>query len=415
MKVKTTVSIYLDKRYPVENNEFPVKLRLISNRISRLYAIGVHLTVENFEKLHSTKLKDRKLLEVRDICSEAKTKAEEILKSMENFSFLEFKNSYFDLKTEGNQTNPDIQRNLAWFYSEYIKELELSGRVSTYQSINNSFQSLQKFKFGVDFLDINPKFLENYEKWMIESGNSITTVGIYIRSLRVILNLAIEEGVFSKDAYPFGKRKYVIPTGRNIKKALTTEELKLVFDYQAGERSQTDRAKDFWVFSYLCMGLNLADIARIKLKDVQNDKISLVRQKTKGSKRGNTHSLEIFLNAEAKKIIEKWGTPFGSGEDYLFSILKNNYTPKQTRSALQNFNKSVNKYMKRIGEELKISKSLNFYSARHSCATMLRRNGVSIEFISEGLGHADSKTTQAYLDSFEDSKKKEFVNILMNF
>ncbi|MCF8326521.1 MAG: site-specific integrase [Leadbetterella sp.] len=415
MKVKTTVSIYLDKRYPVENNEFPLKLRLISNRISRLYAIGVHLTVENFAKLHSTKLKDRKLLEVRDICTEAKTKAEEIIKSMETFSFDEFKRLYLGQNNEANQPKPTVVKNLVWFYHRYIEELKSLGRVSTYQSINNSLRSLTNFQPDIDFIHITPKFLWSYEKWMLEKGKSITTVGIYIRSLRVILNLAIEEGIVSKESYPFGKRKYVIPTGRNIKKALSTEELKKIFEFKPPLGTPSDKARDFWIFSYLCLGLNLADIARIKLKDIKADKITLIRQKTKGAKRGNSKSLEIFIHPIAQKVIEKWGIPYGGKEDYLFDILKPDFTPEQIRSSLQNFNKLINKYMSRIGKELNINKSLNFYSGRHSSATMLLRSGVSLESISEGLGHTDTRTTQAYLSSLEDSDKKELINFLILF
>lgn len=42
--------------------------------------------------------------------------------------------------------------------------------------------------------------------------------------------------------------------------------------------------------------------------------------------------------------------------------------------------------------------------ARHTYATVLKRSGVNIGIISESLGHSDLKTTQIYLDSFENSE-----------
>ena len=42
------------------------------------------------------------------------------------------------------------------------------------------------------------------------------------------------------------------------------------------------------------------------------------------------------------------------------------------------------------------------YYARHSWATIAKRKLVPVSVISEGLGHADLKTTQIYLDSFDD-------------
>lgn len=71
--------------------------------------------------------------------------------------------------------------------------------------------------------------------------------------------------------------------------------------------------------------------------------------------------------------------------------------------------------MKRIGEALNLELKLTTYSARHSFATVLKRSGAPIEFISESLGHKDLKTTENYLDSFEDEVKESYQKQLLNF
>jgi site-specific recombinase XerD len=55
------------------------------------------------------------------------------------------------------------------------------------------------------------------------------------------------------------------------------------------------------------------------------------------------------------------------------------------------------------------------YIARHSFSTVLKRSGVSAEFISESLSQSDLKTTENYLDSFEDDIKREYANLLTAF
>jgi integrase/recombinase XerD len=45
----------------------------------------------------------------------------------------------------------------------------------------------------------------------------------------------------------------------------------------------------------------------------------------------------------------------------------------------------------------------------------VKRSGASTEFIQEALGHTDSKTTENYLDSFENNMKKEFAKKLYGF
>jgi integrase len=55
-----------------------------------------------------------------------------------------------------------------------------------------------------------------------------------------------------------------------------------------------------------------------------------------------------------------------------------------------------------MAETLKIDGKLTSYVARHSWATIAKDLNVPISVISEGLGHEDIKTTQIYLDSFDD-------------
>ncbi len=71
--------------------------------------------------------------------------------------------------------------------------------------------------------------------------------------------------------------------------------------------------------------------------------------------------------------------------------------------------------MKKVGLELGCQTKLTTYVARHSFATVLKRSGASIPFISECLGHKDTKTTENYLDSFEHSMKESYQKQLLNF
>jgi hypothetical protein len=46
-----------------------------------------------------------------------------------------------------------------------------------------------------------------------------TTIGMSLRALRAIFNIAKKDGIITDEQYPFGRNKYQIPEGRNIKKA----------------------------------------------------------------------------------------------------------------------------------------------------------------------------------------------------
>ena len=101
---------------------------------------------------------------------------------------------------------------------------------------------------------------------------------MYVRTLRSILNLAKNNGtnIFN---YPFGRRKYVIPASRNIKKALNIDQIKQVFKYPTISQISLDKAKDFWIFSYLCNGINMNDIARLLWNNIHAETIVFEREK----------------------------------------------------------------------------------------------------------------------------------------
>ena len=101
------------------------------------------------------------------------------------------------------------------------------------------------------------------------------------------------------------------------------------------------------------------------------------------------------MNPACKKIISRY--ELQTIDDYLLPI----YTiqNRDNTSQLRNHNKRL----KRISEILEIEKSLSSYVSRHSRATIALRKGVSIEVISESMGHENETTTRIYLASLGQS------------
>lgn len=64
----------------------------------------------------------------------------------------------------------------------------------------------------------------------------------------------------------------------------------------------------------------------------------------------------------------------------------------------------INGELKVLASELEIEADMTTYVARHSFASILKNYGVNVSLISEMLGHTDLKTTQIYLDSFENEQ-----------
>ncbi|WP_372648696.1 tyrosine-type recombinase/integrase [Draconibacterium sp.] len=405
-----TTAIILDKRIKTKKDTYAVKLRITFNRVQKYYPVNVHLTTDEWKKVHSEK--PRKTYKDHLVYFNGiENKAIEIIKDLNPFSFPEFERKF-------NQ-KPKAEANVLTSFDDYITKLKNEDRAGTaesYTSALNSFKEYLKTKNRkkLNFWDVTPDWLDNYEKWMINEGKSITSVGIYLRNLRTIFNRAIEDGLINNSIYPFGKRKYQIPAGRNVKKALQLVDIGKIVKYTP-KTDNEEKARDLWLFSYLCNGANIKDIALLQYKNIKGNKIYFLREKTKRSTKQDQKEVTVVLLPEVKKIIEKWGEKPQEPETYIFGIIKKDDDAKTVLMNVRQATKTINKYMKRIGEELEFPLKLTTYTARHSFATILKREGASMELISENLGHKDLRTTQNYLDSFEDEIKESFQKKLLNF
>jgi integrase/recombinase XerD len=408
--IGVTTAIIHDKRIKRKDGTYAVKLRITFNRTQNYYPLGISLSVDEWEKVHSEKPRG-KFKEHLLFFNKIEEQSVAIIREMPIFSFALFEKK-FNQKPKTNQGVLEV-------FSSYISELKQNERISTAYSYNNAKSSLTKFlesknRKKIAFWEITTEWLNTYEKWMLESKNSITTVGIYMRSLRTIINVGIQNGLFDKDLYPFGKRKYQIPSGRNLKKALTLTDIASVVNYQT-KSDYEKRARDLWIFSYLCNGANIKDIAKLKYKNIEGTRISFIRAKTSNSTKQDRQAISVFLLPEIQSIINEWGVGTDEPDDYIFGILSKDDTPTEEYTKIYQATKTINKYMKKIGGNLSFSLKLTTYTARHSFATVLKRSGAPTEFISESLGHKDLKTTENYLDSFEDDKKESYQKQLLNF
>jgi integrase/recombinase XerD len=247
--------------------------------------------------------------------AEIESKALECISTIGPFSFLAFERDFF--------RSAPVVETLEVAYEAYINELRANEQFGTAKSYQDSSNTLKRFRPGkLGFEDITKEFLNDFEKWMVGRGRSLSTVGIYLRPLRTIFNIAISSGAIRAELYPFGRRKYVIPTGRNMKRALNIDQLRQIFHYKAEPGSSLEKAKDFWLFSYLCNGMNMADIARLRWSNVSAETITFQREKTKRTKRDNPITIVVVRNAQINSLIAKWGRAEGkSFNGYLFDIL----------------------------------------------------------------------------------------------
>lgn len=399
-----TTAIFIDQYHPRANGTCAVSIRITHDRKKKYYPTPFALTPDDYKKVMGEKPREP-YKGIRLKLNDLEQKAARVIAELPLFTWAAFEKAYLQ-----NRAAKDA---LDTAFQDYADELRAAGRIGTAVSYECAKKSLAAYSPNARFADVTPQFLHNYEKWMAKEGNSITTVGIYLRSLRTIFNNAIAEGLLSKDLYPFGKRRYEIPTGKNVKKALTIDDISKIFYHQLPKGSTAEMCRDYWMFMYMANGINVKDMCLLKYSNVDGNTISFIRAKTARTKR-IVEPIRIVLNDELKSIIAKWGNE-PDPKKFIFPVLEDGQDLERQRNLIQQLTHLINDHMKAIAADLGIDRPVTTYFARHSFATILQRSGANVSFISEAIGHSSIRTTQQYLAGFEDEVKMEALKALTAF
>jgi len=87
-------------------------------------------------------------------------------------------------------------------FKAHISKLEEEERISTASSYQCALNSLTSYRKTFNWNDLHPEFFENYESFMLEQGKKQNTIGIYLRSLRTIVNQGKAKGLIEHSHYP---------------------------------------------------------------------------------------------------------------------------------------------------------------------------------------------------------------------
>ena len=398
-----TVVPVIDTSHPKKNGLFPVRIRVTYRRKLCYYTTGKDLTSEEWEILPTTKA--RALVAVRkDIESSyqiVRAAVEELAAS-----------GGFSLDTLNNRLKGAASDTVNTMFRAKIEELKKAGRVGSMLVYDNVLKGLERFAGArIRFEAVTVSWLGRYADFLRKEGKTQTTISIHLRHLRAILNDAKRAGVVKDAQYPFGRGRYEIQAGEGRKLALTLEQIGLIANYEDGTET-TAKYRDYWLFLYLCNGINVADFVKLRYRDIVNGEICFVRQKTERTTK-TRKEIRVVVTERMQAIINRWGNP-SRPDSFIFSILDGQEDAMRRKMKTLYITRAINKRMKDVGERLGIG-NISTYTARHSFATVLKRAGTNIAYISESLGHQDLKTTENYLASFEREERQKNAELLTRF
>lgn len=398
-----TVSAMIDTGHGRKDGLYPIRIRVTYRRTRQYYSTGKALSPEEWDALPTTKA--RVLSAVRkDIESSYNIvrDAVEELAAAGGFTF-----DALNTRLKGAATD-----TVNTAFRAKIAALRYEGRIGNMQNYNTVLKSLERFAgTRIPFDNISPAWLRRYDLFLCSENKRRTTVAIYMRTLRAIINEAKRDGVIKEHQYPFGRGKYEIQEGEGRKLALTLEQIGKIANYDDGTDT-TAKYRDYWLFLYLCNGINMADFVKLRYRDIIDGEICFVRQKTERTTK-TRKEIRAVITERMQQIIDRRGNP-PTTDGYIFPVLDGTEDPLSLKHKTQYLTRAINKRMAEVAEHIGIS-HISTYTARHSFATVLKRAGANIAYISESLGHQDLKTTENYLASFEREERQKNAELLTKF
>lgn len=281
-----------------------------------------------------------------------------------------------------------------------------------YRTVARGLVAFNKGK-DIPLKHINNCLIKDFEKDMKQKGKTPNTISFYMRNLRAIYNKAIaDKHIQAKPLNPF--KDVYTSIQKTQKRALSMDEIQRLnaLDLTAMPQSDKeekspsprqenineglDQAKRLFFFSFHARGMSFVDLAYLRKENIRSGTISYYRKKTGGL-------IRLKLTAPMQEIIESFATEV-SHSPYVFPIIKdqNKSHRLQYESGLRLQNSRLKK-LSALAKLESMSPVLSTHVARHSWATLAKRENLPLWVISEGLGHSSEKMTYTYLASLDQN------------
>ena len=391
-----------------------LRLRITSNRRKAEFSLGLYMTEEELAETLGERCRDEFVARRRyllmwksrleglklDLIEKGQADADvTVIKRMAEEALL---GKVEDVPAEAAR---EERRDL--FLSFFERVAEGKANRSYRESLLHTMSRMKLFDERLEertFADINVKWLNDFDGFMVNHGSSQNTRAIHFRNIRTVINRAIDEEL--TECYPF--RRFKIRTEATVKRSLTVEELRELWTF-ATEPADVYYV-DIFKLIFMLVGINIVDLHGL----TEISPAGRIEYR-----RAKTHKLySIKVEPEALEIINRYK---GSGHllDFADRWSDHRYFRRQMNEILQGLGVEKNKGGRLAGGAPKRSvkgpkpkgkwPGLTSYWARHTWATIAYSLDIPKDVISQALGHSSGNAvTEIYIN--RDERKIDEAN-----
>lgn len=397
---KVTVKAYLDQSYVKKDGRCRFYIQLTLNRKVKRVPLNLFIQPEYYNS------KTKRIRDVKDV-SDVKEK-NLFLQEKEN----EFEQIILDLERKGQAISFSNILNLyesslvndsfIAFARKRIEEERSVVKASSTESLETGLLQLEKYQPKVTIYEIDEDWLEKYRNHMITKLNfKQNTVYNYMAMVRKFLTYAHKKGIIKTNPFNnFSISKEEVPKDfltldelEKLHKFYQREELLKMTKSAPGGRTFLIGAKHQETLQHILIscysGLRHSDITNLRYKHIQNDMIIMPMGKSRLHKQ---KILRIPITDKLRSVLDL--SEDKQPDDFVYA----GYV--RSRS-------DINPIVRKIMEKAGIKKYMTFHCTRHTFAVCALTLGMSIETVSDIMGHSDLKTTQIYAKVIDDKRIDE--------
>lgn len=388
-----------------KDSRHAIKIAIGYNRKADYVNAGVYANLEEWQQLFGEKV-PKHLKEAKNKIQALESKIRMVLSTMVTYDIKVIRSQATmpgkALVGPNTPTFAAKPTDVFYWFDVKIKELlELREALGTADSYKNSKSFYIKYT-GYTVLDFGYFTKETLyliqKKAISEGGMAAGNVYRHARQLRAIFNMAIQERAIDNSIYPFHKRGYMIPQTTKKKKALSRDNMALLLSYSPADELERI-ALDFFLFSFFGNGMNMKDVAYLRFDDMYVNTLRFVRKKTEHTT-AQQKDIRVAITTEMREVMDRQANK--SQDGFIFPIIREGDTVARQRIDYRRFHVMVNDQLKNICRHLGFAKPVTHGMSRYVFANALKQQGVSIDYISEAMGHSSTAVTEHYLNSFED-------------
>jgi integrase/recombinase XerD len=273
-------------------------------------------------------------------------------------------------------------------FTQYILQIGYS-KASQYQIPNCIKEFLQQVD-GVNIKKISQQDILNFYEYLQSrplkrriGALSEAMINHYVFSLKTFFSWLEQTEQIKYN--PISNIKFKRPKS-NPRKPLSQDEIQTLFN-----TTKTSKEKALLHLFYSC-GLRRTEAENLNVTDIHFTQNILYVREGKGAKRR-----AIPITEKVKKELEN----YLNNEKLLMVNCKCKEAFMHNQKGNRMSGNSCNVLFKEIVKRSGVGKEVTLHHLRHSIATHLFENGLSIEFVRDFLGHSHLESTQIYAKVFK--------------